>query len=177
MSAYPSVQPDVLSVHSYICHYVHTFFGMLIPILRLLLAFFNVSCSNTHPNLLGTLTYLSCCSLKLFHYCSRPIPAYWQFSIHLSAYFQMFFLSFLQCLKFINISSKHIKSLCTRFYISLHIALSVLDNKVKLGMVRVQNILFPHPVPLSIPCKPKLFIVFSTPLVNLPFVKQSLHLL
>ena len=46
------------------------------------------------------------------------------------------YLSFFQCLKSINISSKHTKSLCTSFCISLQIPLSVLDTKVKLGVVQ-----------------------------------------
>ena len=61
----------------------------------------------------------------------EPIPAYWQFSIYLSVFFQIFFYNFFQCLKSINISSKHTKHSCIMFYIPFYIPLSVLDTKVK----------------------------------------------
>ena len=82
-----------------------------------------------------------------------------------------FFSIIFQSLKSINISSKH--SSC----IPLQIPLSVLDTKVKLGMVQFKAFFFHTKslVPLGIPCKPKMFLcVFHSP-VSLPFARQTLH--
>ena len=73
MSLHPDVCMSICTsrcplVHLYICHYVHMSVSMLIPILRLLLSFFHVSCSNTHSNWLGTLDYLACCSFQ-YRWC------------------------------------------------------------------------------------------------------------
>ena len=81
----------------------------------------------------------------------------------------MFFLSFFQYLKSINISSKHTKSLCTSL---------VLDTKVKLGMVEFKAFYSTqspgspgHPLQTQVA-----FICFPL-LASLPFARQTLHLL
>ena len=74
------------------------------------------------------------------------------------------FYQYFQCLKSINISSKHTKHLCTSFYIPLQIPLSVVKTKVKLGMVQFKAFFFHTKslFPWASLANPSCFYVFST---------------
>ena len=86
-------------------------------------------------------------------------------------------LSCFQCLKSINISSKHTKSLCTRFYISLCITLSVSDIKGKLGIGHFKTFFFrmKSGLPLASLACPSCFYLFSTPCESF-FCQTQYHL-
>ena len=90
-----------------------------------------------------------------------------------------FLLSFFQCQKCINISSKHTKSLCTSFCIPLQVPLSVLDTKVKLGMVEFKAFFFHTKswFPWASLANPKLFLCVFHSLRVLILLRLTLHLL